>query len=50
MFDERRTQIMPGYTGHTQEQLETEPSRGYKEVRSQIPGKLFIFLISYFKN
>lgn len=39
MFNEKKSEVMPGYTGHTQEVLEMEPSRGYQDVRSQIPGK-----------
>lgn len=40
MFNEKRTNMMPGYTGHTQEVLEYEtPSAGYKDIQSHIPGK-----------
>lgn len=36
---ERRTNMMPGYTGHVQEGLQHEvPSAGYRETKSHIPG------------
>lgn len=36
---ERRTNMMPGYTGHMQEGLQYEvPSGGYRETKSHIPG------------
>ena len=53
MFDERKTNVMPGYTGHIKEGLNYEvPSSGYKETSSHVPGKftakkllLYYFLI-----
>ena len=38
MFLEKKTNVMPGYTGHTKEQFEDVGSDTFHEVRSQIPG------------
>lgn len=38
MFLEKKTNVMPGYTGHTQEMMDDGGSEGYHEIRSQIPG------------
>jgi hypothetical protein len=36
---ERRTNMMPGYTGHVQEGPQHEvPAGGYRETKSHIPG------------
>ena len=43
MFDERKTNVMPGYTGHIKEGLNYEvPSSGYKETSSHVPGNLYV--------
>ena len=38
MFLEKKTNVMPGYTGHTQDQFADEGSETFHEVRPQIPG------------
>jgi hypothetical protein len=39
MLTEKRTMNIPGYTGHTQEQLEYDTGIRENAGRSQIPGK-----------
>jgi hypothetical protein len=38
MFLEKKTNVMPGYTGHTQDQFDDDGSETFHEIRPQIPG------------
>lgn len=38
MFGEAKTEVMPGYTGHTKGKFEDEQTESHYEPRSHIPG------------